>query len=101
MKVSKVSTRPVFAPEEAPQGDFLKPKPKPESALQESAFFAAQVRGIGPLKLNTAKAKLKLRKKVEASLNEVFKVPALIDGLTDYLAEVVNEDSQRARLLGI
>jgi len=99
MKVSKVSTRPVFAPEEAPQGDFL--KPKPESALQESAFFAAQVRGIGPLKLNTAKAKLKLRKKVEASLNEVFKVPALIDGLTDYLAEVVNEDSQRARLLGI
>ncbi|MDL1870573.1 hypothetical protein FBR05_00010 [Deltaproteobacteria bacterium PRO3] len=97
MKVSKVSTRPVFAPEEAPQGDF----PKPESALQESAFFAAQVRGIGPLKLNTAKAKLKLRKKVEASLTEVFKVPALIDGLTDYLAEVVNEDSQRARLLGI
>ncbi|KAB2843250.1 hypothetical protein F9K50_00140 [bacterium] len=99
MKVSKVSTRPVFAPEEAPQGDFL--KPKPESALQESAFFAAQVRGIGPLKLNTAKAKLKLRKKVEASLNEVFKVPALIDGLTDYLAEVLPEDPQRARLLGV
>lgn len=99
MKVSKVSTRPVFAPEEAPQGDFL--KPKPESALQESAFFAAQVRGIGPLKLNTAKAKLKLRKKVEASLNEVFKVPALIDGLTDYLAEVLPEDPQRARLWGV
>lgn len=99
MKVSKVSTRPVFAPEEAPKGDFL--KPKPESALQESAFFAAQVRGIGPLKLNTAKAKLKLRKKVEASLTEVFKVPALIDGLTDYLAEVMNEDPQRARLWGV
>ncbi|MCC7343651.1 MAG: hypothetical protein IT573_01855 [Deltaproteobacteria bacterium] len=97
MKVSKVSTRPVFAPEEAPKGDFLKPK----SALQESAFFAAQVRGIGPLKLNTAKAKLKLRKKVEASLTEVFKVPALIDGLTDYLAEVMNEDPQRARLWGV
>lgn len=99
MKVTKVSTRPVLATEGAPQGDFL--KPKPESALQESAFFAAQVRGIGPLKLNTAKAKLKLRKKVETSLTEAFKVPALIDGLTDYLSEVVHEDVQRARLLGV
>ena len=99
MKVSKVSTRPVFAPEDAPNGDFL--KSKPESALQESAFFAAQVRGLGPLKLNKAKAKLKLRKKVETTLNDAFKAPSLIDGLTDYLSEVVFEDPQRARLLGV
>ena len=99
MKVSKVSPRPVFAPEEAPNGDFS--KPKSESVLQESAFFAAQVRGVGPLVISKAKSKLKLRKKVEASLSEVFKVPTLIDSLTDYLSEVVNEDPQRSRLLGI
>ncbi len=99
MKVTKVSSRSVLVSEEAPKGDFLKSKPEP--TLQDSAFFAAQVRGLGPLRISSAKAKLKVRQRVEASLQDTFKVPALIDGLTDYLSEVTKEDPIFASLLGV
>ena len=99
MKVIKVSTRPVFVPEETPAGEFS--KPVTESVLQDSAFFAAQVLGSGPLRMGSAQTKLKLRNKVEGTLNETLKVPQLIDSLTDFLSEVVKEDPQRATLFGI
>lgn len=99
MKVTKVSTSPVFVPEETSQGDFS--KPATESVLQDSAFFAAQVLSSGPLRISSAQAKLKLRNKVEVSLNETLKVPQLIDSLTDFLSEVVKEDPQRATLFGV
>jgi len=99
MKVTKVSTSPVFIPEETPQGEFS--KPATESVLQDSAFFAAQVLGTGPLRMGSAQAKLKLRTKVEGTLSETLKVPQLIDSLTDFLSEVVKEDPQRATLFGV
>jgi len=99
MKVTTVSNRSVLLPEGNPSGEFS--APKQESVLQESAFFAAQVRGMGPLRIGSAQSKLKLRQKVEASLHEVFKVPVLIDGLTDFLSEVAKEDSDCAALLGV
>ncbi len=99
MKVTSVSNRSVPLPEGTPSGDFS--TPKQESVLQESAFFAAQVRGMGPLRIGSAQSKLKLRQKVEANLQEVFKVPVLIDGLTDFLSDLAKEDSLCANLLGV
>ena len=51
--------------------------------------------------MSSAQTKLKLRNKVEGTLNETLKVPQLIDSLTDFLSEVVKEDPQRATLFGI
>ncbi|HEX5034136.1 MAG TPA: hypothetical protein VFW62_06615 [bacterium] len=48
-----------------------------------------------------ASAKLALRGKIESSLHHLFQVPQLVDGLTDYLSEVVAEDDQSALAWGI
>lgn len=67
---------------------------------EEAPFFTGQVRGIASLTLD-ASAKLALRGKIESSLHHIFQVPQLIDGLTDYLSEVVAEDDQSAVVLGV
>jgi len=67
---------------------------------EEASFFAGQVRGLGASTLD-ASAKLALRGKVESSLHHIFQVPQLVDGLTDYLSEVVSEDDQSALVWGV
>jgi len=100
MRVSKVSSHPVLAPAPVETAEE-KPTANQDSGLQDFAFFAAQVRGVGPLPIGAAQLKAKLRSKIEESLNHIFQVPQLVDSLTDYLAEVVHEDPHGGELFGV
>ena len=67
---------------------------------EEASFFTGQVRGLGASTLD-ASAKLALRGKIESSLHHLYQVPQLIDGLTDFLSEVISEDDQSAIAWGV
>lgn len=69
------------------------PASSSESALPAATFNASAV-ALDALHLGSSK--LALQSKIKENLHEVFQVPQLIDGLTDYLAEILANDPKHA-----
>src|SRR5689334_18278295 len=72
-----------------------------EASIQDSTFSAAPAPGLPPLRLTSNQWKNQVRSRVESRLHDVFKVPHLIDGLTDFLCEALSEDPVSRKLFGI
>lgn len=71
------------------------------SSVQDKIFQGNPMNGLKSLAFPTNQIKARLRKSIAKNLIESLKVPELVDGLVEFLFEIVKEDPAQARLLGI
>jgi len=67
----------------------------------ETMFYRDSIKSLSALNFPTDKIKARLRTVISKQLAGGFAIPEIVEGLVEFLIDVVKEDPAQGRLLGV